>query len=233
MSWKQALGLVLGVAFIVAACFLVVFPALYERQRGVGSQVDGPRGAGPEEAQKSVLPRLKGVRWTVQKDAAGKERKKSSVVAEKGPADAIEEAPPPPIEEARDAAGERPETRAGPAAMLELQRMEWYEQGGFAVVEGAVKNVSGENLASVRVFVSFEDRDDNIIATEYSMLPLNPLFPGQASPFRVAARLHPRVDEAKVDFRTFSGQSIPWRMSEEAVEALGAAEEEAVAVTPA
>jgi hypothetical protein len=51
------------------------------------------------------------------------------------------------------------------------------------------------------------------------MIDLNPIFPGQVSAFSVVSRYYPEIINAVVDFRKFSGESIPWSKSTALIEA--------------
>jgi hypothetical protein len=201
MNWRQTIGLVIAVGAIIAVCFLVIFPAFYSWEEAETKKEAKKLEAPATEEEQSVLPKLKGVNWkTSPKKAAKKAREKEApAMAERGVA-ALANA---------ELAGE-----IGPKPLLELQEMVWYEQEGYAVVVGTVKNVSDKSLPSVQVHVTFEGEDGWFIIAEHSMIDLNPIFPGQVSPFTVISRYYPEITNAVLDFSKFSGEGIPWSEAE-------------------
>jgi hypothetical protein len=202
MNWKQTIGLVIAVCAIIALCFLVIFPSLYDEEQPEKT-IEAKRSTAPE-GERSVLPKLKGVNWETAPEAKKPSEKKPAkkAVKEEPAATAKEEAPEP-AEAAREA--------TGPASLLELQELTWYEQEGYVVVIGAVRNISDKSLPTVQAYVTFEGDEGWFISEEHAMIDLNPIFPDQVSPFTVISRYYPEITNAVVDFRDFSGESIPWR----------------------
>jgi hypothetical protein len=218
MSWKQTIGLVLSVGIIVGLCFVFVFPSLYDVDRS-GTPEDLETGkAGPSaEEERGVLPKLKGVRWKSPSKKAPEEKAAEKKAAEKKAGSKAERKRV--REEFEALAGESSEERAAastaagePAgeALLEVQEMDWYEQGGYLVVTGSVKNLSGRNIPSVLVHARFLDEAGNMLVSEHSLIDLNPIFPGQVSTFSVAARFRPGINDMELDFTLFSGEALPW-----------------------
>jgi len=201
MNWKQTIGLVLALGLIVALCFTVIFPELYKSQRQAGPEMGKQKEAAQEGEGKAVLPKLKGIRWKSPEEG---EKPKKKPAARK--AVAAKEARP----EKEAPTGEAP----GPEPLLELLDMVWYEQEGYVIVEGTVRNVSEESLPSVQVHALFEGEGKRYIISGYSMIELNPIFPGQVSTFNVTERYYPEMKEVVLDFKRFSGESIPWRKAE-------------------
>jgi hypothetical protein len=230
MNWKQTIGLVLAVGLIVGFSFAFIFPALYDVDRsGTPEELGAGQAGSSVEEGRGVLPKLKGVRWKSSKKKAPEEKAGEKISAEeKAPEktagrtadrkrvreefEALAGGASVALEEAGKPSGE---------ALLELQEMSWYEQGGYAVVTGSVKNVSGRNIPSVLVHARFLDEDGNLLVSEHSLIDLNPIFPGQVSTFSVAARFNPAIRDAKLDFTLFSGESIPWSKLETQIEGEG------------
>lgn len=206
MNWKQTIGLIIAVSVIVALCFLVIFPAFYaEKEPDVKKEAMKSETTDAEE-EHSVLPKLKGVNWKTppKKNAEKKPTRKEG-----------EERKPAVVE--NDTAGlANAETAGekGPKPLLELQEMSWYEAEGYAVVVGTVKNVSDKSLPSVQAHATFEGEGGWFIAAEHSMIELNPIFPGQVSSFTVISRYYPEITDVVLDFRKFSGETIPWNKAE-------------------
>jgi hypothetical protein len=204
MNWKQTIGLLLALGLMVALCFAVIFPELYKSQRQAGPETGKDMEATQEGEGKAVLPKLKGVRWKSPEEG---EKPKKKPAARK--AVATKEARP----EKGSPAGEEAVTAEapGPEPLLELLDMVWYEQEGYVIVEGTVRNVSKESLPSVQVHALFEGEGKRYIISGYSMIELNPIFPEQVSTFNVTERYYPEMKEVVLDFKRFAGESIPWR----------------------
>ncbi len=153
---------------------------------------------------KAVLPKLKGVRWKSAEEGKKPEKKPAATKAV-----AAKKAKP----EEKAPAGEEAVAAGapGPEPLLELLDMVWYEQKGYVIVEGTVRNVSEESLPSVQVHALFEGEGKRYIISGYSMIELNPIFPEQVSTFNVTERYYPEMKEVVLDFKRFSGESIPWR----------------------
>ncbi len=207
MNWKQTIGLVLALGLIVALCFTVIFPELYKSQRQAGPELGKQKEATREGEGKAVLPKLKGVRWK-SPDEGEEPRKKPAARKARAAKKAKPEEKAPAGEEA--VAAEAP----GPEPLLELLDMVWYEQEGYVIVAGTVRNVSKESLPSVQVHALFEGEGKRYIISGYSMIELNPIFPGQVSTFNVTERYYPEMKKVVLDFKRFSGESIPWRKAE-------------------
>jgi hypothetical protein len=214
MNWKQTIGLVISVGAIIALCFLVVFPALYSKDEPQENEVASETDVRSKDEERSVLPKLKGVNWEAAPEAAKK-------TAEKKPSEKPQEEPSrvAKLMDTKKLPKPAPEKKA-PAPLLELQEMLWYEQEGFVVVTGTVKNISSRSLPTVQAHVTFEGSDKWYISEEYAMIDLNPIFPNQVSTFTVVSRYYPEITNAVIDFRKFSGESFPWRKSEAFQEAV-------------
>jgi hypothetical protein len=198
MNWRQTIGLIIAVSAIIALCFLVIFPAVYA-QKEPKAEKEARNSEAPAGDERSVLPKLKGVNWKTPSKKKPAEKKLARKAGKVGTTATAEK-------EAAALANAEMAEKVGPKPLLELQEMTWYEKEGYAVVVGTVKNVSDKSLPSVQVHVTF--------AAEHSMIDLNPIFPGQVSPFTVISRYYPEITNAVLDFRKFSGENIPWNKAE-------------------
>ena len=100
---------------------------------------------------------------------------------------------------------EKPEIEAPP---LELQNWSWGEDYGYAEAEGAVKNVSGENIKNLEAVVSFYDKDDNFISSGNALVEYNPILSGQISPFHAMTTWNPAMSKARIEFKTIFGGTV-------------------------
>jgi hypothetical protein len=233
MNWRQTIGLIIAVSAIIALCFLVIFPAFYAQEEPEAEK-EARKSEAPAGDERSVLPKLKGVNWKTPSKKKPAEKKLARKAGKVGTTATAEK-------EAAALANAEMAEKVGPKPLLELQEMTWYEKEGYAVVVGTVKNVSDKSLPSVQVHknvsdkslpsvqvhVTFEGEDGWFIAAEHSMIDLNPIFPGQVSPFTVISRYYPEITNAVLDFRKFSGENIPWdkaEVPEGETEAVGAGE---------
>ena len=74
-----------------------------------------------------------------------------------------------------------------------------------------MKNVSSESLRNVEAVVTFRTKDGDFITSDDAMIDLNPILPGQSSPFKVMATQNPAMRTASVDFKELFGGSVTWR----------------------
>lgn len=229
MGRNQILGFLAFLGLVLVLSFGVIFPALqkHKEARRAQAPVSAKEVAAPVAEERagqrprSVLPRLKGVSWksspkkapsdaeTATTDADKKTPQEESLKKEAVPAPAVEAVSGTDAEE-KDASGQEG-VSAVPVAVIELISWNWFEQEGFAVVEGVVRNVSPSSIAGIRVVVRFEDENRALVASEYALLLYDPIFSGQESPFSVVLRFNPAMKEAVLDFRKFSGEEIPWK----------------------
>jgi len=207
MNWKQTIGLIIGVGVIVALCFIVIFPALYDKgepEKQLESQKAKKQVAetAAEDEDHSVLPKLKGVNWKTSPQAKKTVKKKTTknAVTKKSAAAVKKTDTEPEVVTPAETA---------PEPLLELEEMTWYEQEGYVVVSGLVKNISDKSLPSVQAHVTFQGDGGWFISEDHSLIALNPIFPNQISPFQVTSRYYSEITNAIVDFRTFSGETIP------------------------
>jgi hypothetical protein len=98
--------------------------------------------------------------------------------------------------------------------VLELQKWHWYEEYGYAIAEGTVKNISSESLNNVLAVVQIYDKQGNFVKSDSALIEYRPILPGQTSPFKVMASFNPAMGKASIDFKTFSGGTLFWREKE-------------------
>lgn len=103
-----------------------------------------------------------------------------------------------------------PASAALPGPDLMLLDWRWHEEYGYAIVEGQVKNASARTLRNVQAVAVFTASDDSFITSDSTLIEYNPILPGQTSPFKVMVSFNPRMDSARLDFKTLSGGSLSW-----------------------
>jgi hypothetical protein len=81
--------------------------------------------------------------------------------------------------------------------------------GGTWSVLGRAVNISDENLDDIWVLIQLFDTFGEFIFFEEAPLPINPLPPGEASPFRVVFEGNLSIKKISVAFKNASGQPIP------------------------
>ncbi|HHV77330.1 MAG TPA: hypothetical protein GXX39_08180 [Syntrophothermus lipocalidus] len=92
---------------------------------------------------------------------------------------------------------------------LQLINWRWYQSSDiFFVAEGKIKNVGKEDLDQVKAVFSLYDKEGNLLKNESADLESKTLRPGKVSLFRVAATVHPKACQARVDFRDFCGDFL-------------------------
>jgi hypothetical protein len=109
------------------------------------------------------------------------------------------------------------EPREEPAReKLELLAYTWRNTPGVGcVVEGQVKNISGEPMENVEAVVTFLDKDGDFAASETAATADDPIPPGKTTTFKAThAKDKPAYKGVKVEFKFFAGALIPTRHSE-------------------
>lgn len=112
------------------------------------------------------------------------------------------------------------EKRESMEIFLEFQDMSPYQvalescwlkktESGIWNAMGRVKNISPENLYDVWVLIQLFDDLDEFITFEEVPLLINPLPPGDSSPFRVIFEGDLPVKRATIGFKNVSGQPLP------------------------
>lgn len=97
-----------------------------------------------------------------------------------------------------------------PAEQLELLSSRGYESdgGGYHIVEGEVKNISGERLQSVAAVGTWYGNDGTMITSDDALIEFNPIMPGQTSPFKTMSRTNPLMTKYSVSFKKLFGGTI-------------------------
>jgi DNA-directed RNA polymerase subunit RPC12/RpoP len=103
----------------------------------------------------------------------------------------------------------RPSEASAPQLILE----DWAftSRHGYVIAEGEVTNVGDENLKSVQAVVSFYTAEGRFVTSATALIELNPILPGQTSPFRAGTTDNPAIDNAKINF-TRRGGPVAWRV---------------------
>ncbi len=104
-------------------------------------------------------------------------------------------------------------TQAKP--VLELQQWNWHEEHGYAIAEGAIKNISSESLDNVVAVMLIYDKNGNFIKSDDALIEYRPILPGQTSPFKVMSSFNPEMNKATINFKAFSGGTLSWRKKNE------------------
>jgi len=96
---------------------------------------------------------------------------------------------------------------------LELQNWSWHSEYGYAILEGAVKNISGDPINGVEAVASFYDKDGAFITSDTALVAYQPVLAGQTTPFKVMATWNPAMKSAYVEFKRFWGGTISCRQA--------------------
>jgi hypothetical protein len=95
------------------------------------------------------------------------------------------------------------------APRLELiSSVGYHSMSGEMVVEGKVRNVSGDTLRDVHAVVSWYDKQGNQLLNVSSVIYLNPILSFQVSPFRVSLPHDPQMERYDISFTTPDGEVI-------------------------
>jgi hypothetical protein len=107
-----------------------------------------------------------------------------------------------------------------PVVFLEFQEMVPYQlalessylrrtQSGAWNVIGRAKNISNESLNDIWVLVQLFDNLEEFITFEETPIPINPLPPGEASPFKVVFEGDLPILRVSITFKNSSGYPLP------------------------
>lgn len=91
---------------------------------------------------------------------------------------------------------------------LQLIRWGWREHYGFAISEGVVKNISNKSLKSVSAMVMFYTPSGDVITSDEALIELDPILPGQSSPFKITTTYNPSMSKAYIQFKELFGGTI-------------------------
>lgn len=103
-------------------------------------------------------------------------------------------------------------TEPAAPALAFLSSRGYTDQFGFAYVEGQVRNLS-DVAQNVMVSVTWYTKDDQFITSDQGFLTINPLQPGEVSPFKTMSNTEGRPPLAKyeVSFNSILGGSVNHR----------------------
>lgn len=111
----------------------------------------------------------------------------------------------------RAAAEERARQRRIENAILIVENWNWANSSSsYDRVEGLVTNNTSQPIRSIVAEARFYDANDNFVHSDDALIDYNPLLPGQSSPFDVIVRRNPGFKLARLYFRTFGGQALPY-----------------------
>ena len=96
---------------------------------------------------------------------------------------------------------------------LELLSFHGEREYSFLIVNGQVKNISGNKMEGVWAVVEFYDSQGRLVTSEDGVIEYNPLMPEQTSPFKVMQRDNPLISTFKVKFKYTFGTPISYKDS--------------------
>lgn len=83
---------------------------------------------------------------------------------------------------------------------------------GFVTCQGAVQNISDQPLKNVEAVVEWQDDTGTVIASDTAVVTLNPIEPGEVSPWRVVAPMNRNCPpKYRVVFKSLPGASLETR----------------------
>lgn len=103
-----------------------------------------------------------------------------------------------------------PETDAQGPYQLVLLATDGYpsETGDYLVVEGQVKNVSGEALRGVTAVATWFDKSGGALTSTEVVIADDPILPGRTSSFKLLTSAKPAMSRYSVEFKTHLGGSL-------------------------
>lgn len=96
---------------------------------------------------------------------------------------------------------------------LELLSYRGERSYDYLIVEGQVRNISGEKLQGVMAVAECYDGGGNLVTSEDAVLEYDPIMPGQTSPFKVMVRDNPLIKTFRVNFKHIFGETIQYKDS--------------------
>lgn len=93
---------------------------------------------------------------------------------------------------------------------LELVSWHWSKVGGHVIVEGQVKNISGEILRNIAVLITWYDKIGREITYVNSLMEYSPIGPGKTYPFKITEKYNPAMETAIIKFKFLDGPEIPF-----------------------
>jgi uncharacterized integral membrane protein len=100
-------------------------------------------------------------------------------------------------------------TGSAQAPRLELiSSAGYHSMNGEMVVEGKVRNISGDLLRDIQAVVSWYDKQGNKVIDASSAIYLNPVLSFQVSPFRVSLPHNAKMERYDITFKSPNGEVI-------------------------
>lgn len=94
---------------------------------------------------------------------------------------------------------------------VDLSNWTWGQEDGRCLVNGEVKNVSGEALARPRVSATVYDKSGQVVATDWSFVDISTLAAGATAPFDIRVLNCPSSAEKAVLSLTYGSEQRPTR----------------------
>lgn len=129
------------------------------------------------------------------------------------PQTAVATAPAAPRRTAPPPAPPRPTPLPAPTEPLALLSVtnEISAGGGYAIVTGEVKNISGQSLKNVEAVATWYDKDGGFIRSDSTLIAYNPILIGQTSPYKVMSTHNPAMAKYSIGFKSLFGTAIASR----------------------
>jgi hypothetical protein len=109
---------------------------------------------------------------------------------------------------AEKAASERGASIATPQLAFLSSRGYESEGGGYYIVEGQVRNISGSSLKDIEAVASWYAADGTFITSDSAIIEYNPILPGQTSPFKAMSTANPKMAKYAVEFKLLFGPTV-------------------------
>jgi hypothetical protein len=91
---------------------------------------------------------------------------------------------------------------------LESSSLRRTESGAWNVI-GRVKNISDESLSNTWALIQLLDNFEEVLTFEEVPIPISPLLPGKASPFKVVFKGNLPIKKVSIAFKNSSGHPLP------------------------
>jgi len=93
-------------------------------------------------------------------------------------------------------------------APLELIATRGYEEYGYNIVEGQVRNVSGSPLSGVAAVSTWFTTDREFVRADTAIIDYDPILPGQTATFKTIGHGNPEAKKYTVAFKFLLGGEI-------------------------
>jgi hypothetical protein len=80
--------------------------------------------------------------------------------------------------------------------------------GGYAYVEGEVKNISNEALKDIEAVGTWYTDNGQFVRSDDALLQFNPVLPGQVSPFKTFSSYNPAMAKCGLKFQSLFGGTV-------------------------